>query len=91
MSNDNEIAYSDKYYDDTYEYRHVILPQKVARKLPKPMRLLSENEWRRLGVCQSLGWIHYEIHEREPHVLLFRRVPQTTLKSPSKEQSSVNS
>ena len=33
--------------------------------------LMSEEEWRRLGVQQSLGWVHYMIHEPEPHVLLF--------------------
>ena len=26
-----EIYYSDKYTDDTYEYRHVIVPKKIAR------------------------------------------------------------
>ena len=36
-------------------------------------RLLSENEWRSLGVQQSRGWVHYEIHKPEPHILLFRR------------------
>ena len=36
-------------------------------------RLLSENEWRSLGVQQSRGWVHYEIHRPEPHILLFRR------------------
>jgi hypothetical protein len=36
-------------------------------------RLLSENEWRSIGVQQSRGWQHYEIHKPEPHILLFRR------------------
>ncbi|CAD7677445.1 unnamed protein product [Nyctereutes procyonoides] len=35
--------------------------------------LMSEEEQRRLGVQQSLGWVHYMIHEPEPHILLFRR------------------
>ena len=26
-----EIYYSDKYTDDTFEYRHVIVPKKIAR------------------------------------------------------------
>lgn len=69
----NEIDYSDKYQDDNYEYRHVILPSSIAKKLPHPIRLLSENEWRGLGVCQSMGWVHYELYNPEPHVLLFRR------------------
>ncbi|XP_023228148.1 cyclin-dependent kinases regulatory subunit 2-like [Centruroides sculpturatus] len=71
MSNKN-IYYSDKYYDDKYEYRHVMLPKELAQLVPKT-HLMSEEEWRKLGVQQSLGWIHYMIHEPEPHILLFRR------------------
>ena len=70
-----------------YEYRHVILPKEIAKKVPKG-RLLTEHEWRHLGVQQSLGWVHFMIHEPgreifdqsypfllfvEPHILLFRR------------------
>ncbi|KAI9549988.1 hypothetical protein GHT06_007516 [Daphnia sinensis] len=58
----DEIEYSDKYQDDSYEYRH---------------------EWRSLGVQQSRGWVHYELHKPEPHILFFRRArgtdPQTGL------------
>ncbi|KAL6566874.1 Cyclin-dependent kinases regulatory subunit (Cell division control protein cks1) [Orobanche minor] len=39
-----QIQYSEKYFDDTCEYRHVVLPPEVAKLLPKN-RLLSENEW----------------------------------------------
>ena len=67
-----EIEYSDKYHDDLYEYRHVLLPKAIYKSMPKG-RLLSENEWRSLGVQQSRGWVHYEIHKPEPHILLFRR------------------
>ncbi|KAL5721023.1 Cyclin-dependent kinases regulatory subunit (Cell division control protein cks1) [Ranunculus cassubicifolius] len=83
-----QIQYSEKYFDDTYEYRcnlneifgflfdnlhmHVILPPEVAKLLPKN-RLLSENEWRAIGVQQSRGWVHYAIHRPEPHIMLFRR------------------
>ena len=45
---------SEKYYDSQYEYRHVVLPPDVAQHLPKG-RLLSEPEWRALGVQQSRG------------------------------------
>jgi cyclin-dependent kinase regulatory subunit CKS1 len=76
----DEIEYSDKYNDDVYEYRHVILPKPVAKEMYKlyhndnrQPRLLNEEEWRRLGVTQSRGWDHYEIHKPEPHILLFRR------------------
>jgi len=70
-----EIEYSEKYADDTYEYRHVALPRELAKRLPK--RLLTEDEWRGIGVQQSRGWVHYEIHRPEPHILLFRRPLET--------------
>jgi cyclin-dependent kinase regulatory subunit CKS1 len=73
MSNAKEIDYSDKYEDDVYEYRHVILPREKVKSLPSPLRLMSEMEWRAIGVQQSRGWEHYEIHKPEPHILLFRR------------------
>uniref|UniRef100_A0A8C1FMA1 Cyclin-dependent kinases regulatory subunit n=2 Tax=Cyprininae TaxID=2743694 RepID=A0A8C1FMA1_CYPCA len=57
-----QIYYSDKYTDDLYEYRHVVLPRELAKQVPKS-HLMSEDEWRRLGVQQSLGWVHYMIHE----------------------------
>ena len=53
--------------------RHVILPRETAKQLPHPLRLLSEVEWRSIGVQQSRGWVHYEVHRPEPHILLFRR------------------
>jgi cyclin-dependent kinase regulatory subunit CKS1 len=68
----SEIEYSDKYCDDYYEYRHVMLPKEVYKKMPRS-KLLAEGEWRALGVQQSRGWVHYEIHKPEPHILLFRR------------------
>ena len=83
-----EIEYSDKYMDDVYEYRHVIMPKRVMkdmlrliqstaseaqRRTGQDLRLLAENEWRGLGVQQSRGWQHYEVHRPEPHILLFRR------------------
>ena len=67
-----DIYYSEKYNDDMYEYRHVMLPKDLAKLVPKT-HLMSEAEWRNLGVQQSLGWIHYMLHEPEPHILLFRR------------------
>eukprot|EP00747_Dinoflagellata_sp_TGD_P070911 gnl/TRDRNA2_/TRDRNA2_156801_c1_seq1.p1 gnl/TRDRNA2_/TRDRNA2_156801_c1~~gnl/TRDRNA2_/TRDRNA2_156801_c1_seq1.p1 ORF type:complete len:113 (-),score=10.70 gnl/TRDRNA2_/TRDRNA2_156801_c1_seq1:89-427(-) len=79
--------YSEKYTDDRYEYRHVILDQAAAHQLFRTIYsknsgrqpnengefLLSEDEWRGLGVQQSYGWVHYAVHRPEPHVLLFRR------------------
>merc|ERR1711953_1463394 len=67
-----QIYYSDKYTDDEYEYRHVMLPKDLAKMVPKT-HLMSETEWRNLGVQQSQGWVHYMTHDPEPHILLFRR------------------
>ena len=49
-----------------------MLPKEMVKKVPKG-KLMSEQEWRTLGVQQSQGWIHYMIHGPEPHILLFRR------------------
>ncbi|KAF9435184.1 hypothetical protein BGZ76_006746 [Entomortierella beljakovae] len=61
------IFYSARYYDDI----HVSLPKPIARYVPN--ELMTEEEWRSLGVKQSQGWEHYMIHSPEPHVLLFKR------------------
>merc|ERR1712001_620530 len=71
MPNKN-IYYSDKYNDEEFEYRHVMLPKDLAKMVPKT-HLMSETEWRNLGVQQSQGWVHYMTHDPEPHILLFRR------------------
>ncbi|KAJ3734062.1 cyclin-dependent kinase regulatory subunit [Lentinula guzmanii] len=76
-----KINYSDRYTDDIFEYRHVILPKQLLKYIPEEfwdqqtgaLRLLEDEEWRSLGIKQSLGWEHYEVHVPEPHVLLFRR------------------
>lgn len=70
------IEYSEKYYDDNYEYRHVILPKLIYENMPKK-KLLTEQEWRGLGITMSYGWVHYAIHEPEPYILLFRRLKGT--------------
>ena len=92
MSATSRIEYSEKYADESHEYRyvlgakssrrlfrcrtermltnmllpslsyrHVILPKELAKTLPKS-RLLTENEWRGIGVQQSRGWQHYALH-----------------------------
>lgn len=67
----HRIHYSDRYSDDQYEYRHVILPKPLFKLIPKSyfndddsgtLRLLADHEWRGIGIQQSLGWVHYEIH-----------------------------
>ncbi|KAH0569631.1 Cyclin-dependent kinases regulatory subunit [Spironucleus salmonicida] len=72
MSASNGFYYSRKYYDDIYEYRHVIMPDEILKKF-KINQLLSEAEWRGLGIQMSSGWQHYDFHRPEPNILLFRR------------------
>ena len=75
------IHYSPRYNDDTHEYRHVMLPKNMLKVIPQDyfnqetgtLRILMEEEWRGLGITQSLGWEHYETHTPEPHILLFKR------------------
>ena len=71
----DDIQYSEKYSDSVYDYRHVTLPQSMTKDVPKN-HLLTETEWRNLGVQQSVGWIHYMMHSPEPHILMFRRRKQ---------------
>ena len=71
MSREN-IEYSEKFLDDEFEYRQVILPREWG-SIVKEKGLLSEEEWRKLGISQSKGWVHYATHPPEPHILLFRR------------------
>ncbi|XP_011686160.1 PREDICTED: cyclin-dependent kinases regulatory subunit [Wasmannia auropunctata] len=77
----DQIQYSEKYNDDTHEYRHVILPVDLARHVPKT-HLMTETEWRNLGVQQSPGWVHYMMHGPEPHILLFRRLKPNVTTAP---------
>ncbi|ODQ65174.1 cyclin-dependent kinases regulatory subunit [Nadsonia fulvescens var. elongata DSM 6958] len=75
------FIYSPRYSDDTYEYRHVAMPKDMLQIIPKDyfgpdgrtLKLLLEEEWRGLGITQSLGWEHYGVHAPEPHILLFKR------------------
>lgn len=58
-----------------------MLPKAMLKVIPSDyfnsetgtLRILTEDEWRGLGVTQSLGWEHYECHAPEPHILLFKR------------------
>ncbi|KAL8364271.1 hypothetical protein RB601_009827 [Gaeumannomyces tritici] len=76
----DSIHYSSRYNDSEYEYRHVQLPKAMLKAIPKDyhdsskgtLKLLWEDEWRGMGITQSLGWEHYEVHEPEPHILLFK-------------------
>ncbi|CAD8084982.1 unnamed protein product [Paramecium primaurelia] len=67
---------SQDFEDDTHIYRIIKLGKesvKIMQDLKWEKRLLKEREWRKLRVCQSRGWLHYAIFEKEPYVLLFKR------------------
>jgi len=51
----DEIEYSDKYMDDSYEYRHVLLPRDTYKKMPRG-RLLSENVTIYLNSGMEINW-----------------------------------
>ncbi|KAL1922618.1 uncharacterized protein VTP21DRAFT_10157 [Calcarisporiella thermophila] len=83
------IVYSPRYSDDVSEYRHVTLPKEMLRYIPRHffdqenprvLRLLTEEEWRSIGVVQSVGWEHYLVHTPEPHILGFKREKDYQLK-----------
>ena len=57
---------------------HVILPKPLLKRIPKSyfdpdepgvLRILSDAEWRGIGITQSLGWEHYEVHGTSPYTL----------------------
>jgi len=45
-----EIEYGEKYYDDYFEYRSVVLTKAIFRMMPHTSGTLSESEWRALGI-----------------------------------------
>ena len=78
-----DFIYSDKYADNTHEYRHVHMPLAATNHMLEltggGKRLLEDAEWRSLGVTQSRGWEHYASYRPEPHILLFRRKLETDI------------
>jgi len=73
--------YSERYYDDAFEYRHVILTKECLAKargfLTSSDSLLTDRQWRQSGIQMSAGWVHYLTHKPEPHVMCFRRAKDT--------------
>lgn len=53
------------------DFRHVVLPKDMVKLVPKT-HLMSETEWRKIGVQQSQGWIHYMTHSPGINQLYFR-------------------
>ncbi|KAF9316481.1 hypothetical protein BG003_001899 [Podila horticola] len=84
-----DIAYGTTYEDSAYEYRNVILPKTMFQWLPRhyfvnldtagyTLKLLSESQWRAIGLQMSQGWEHYMQHAPEPHIMPFRRDLETS-------------
>lgn len=74
--NQEKPKYSDKFFDSEYEYRFVTLPRSMTDKIIEIRlqgRFLSEEESRELGIIQSKGWVHYDYHIPEPHIILYKR------------------
>lgn len=40
----------------------MVLPKEMVKLVPKN-HLMSEQEWRSIGVQQSHGWVHYMTHQ----------------------------
>ncbi|KAF9330310.1 hypothetical protein BG006_006728 [Podila minutissima] len=84
-----DISYGTTYVDSAYEYRNVILPKAMFQWLPRnyfvnletagyTLKLLSEPQWRAIGLQMSHGWEHYMQHAPEPHIMPFRRDLETS-------------
>lgn len=43
-------------------FRHVVIPKEMVKYVPKT-HLMSEDEWRSIGIQQSKGWVHYMTHK----------------------------
>lgn len=61
-----QLTYSNKYYDDRFEYRVIMTNNKIDND-----HLLTEKEVSDLGIAQSPGWVHVYTHSG--HLLLFKR------------------
>lgn len=72
------VTYSAQYSDDTYVYRHIIVPRKMWREITrltagKTTPLLTHDEVaNHLRIPMSTDWVHYVSHQRGL-TLLFRR------------------
>ena len=68
------MEYSRKYYDDCYEYRHVILTKEQYKIIKNMEGTIPESIWRdKLNIQMSNFWVNYCRYKGEPHILLFRR------------------
>lgn len=70
----SEIRYADKFITGEYEYTHVILPKHFLPKLTG--QLLTDKDWKLLGINICSSWENYMVYAPEKHVILFRRKVQ---------------
>jgi len=70
----NEIEYSETYSDDQYFYRNVRLTKDVFKKIPQKGKIMTEEQWRSLGIKGSKGWQHYCIYHPELSVIMLRKL-----------------
>ena len=69
-----EMECSNKYRDDCYEYRHIILTKSQFKRIRYMPGLIPEEIWRNeFGVQVTKGWKNYARYPGEPHILLLRR------------------
>lgn len=58
----NRICYfNDNYYFFIIRDRYVVLPGDMAKLVPKT-HLMTESEWRNLGIRMTPGWVNYMRH-----------------------------
>ena len=41
--------YSERYVDEEFEYRYVVMPREIASEM-KQKKILTEEEWRGMGI-----------------------------------------
>ena len=63
ITESNKPEYSERYTDDQFEYRYVILPREMVAGFKNKGAILSEAEWRGIGIQQSRGWVHTGFHK----------------------------
>ncbi|EAN34427.1 Cyclin-dependent kinase regulatory subunit family protein [Theileria parva strain Muguga] len=72
----NNIQYSPKITHSNCQIRCVTLPREhpvlVGGLDGYGTRLLSESEWRKLGIKMSKGWTHSGYSPYESHILIFQ-------------------
>ena len=70
----DQMEYSEKYQDECYEYRHIILTKELFKVIRDIPGLIPERVWRMvLGIQVSTGWENYIRYPGEPHIILLRR------------------